>query len=92
MPEPTIENNIKHWLMELYEIKSFCSCRLEFVEEYRGSNCYNFYIGDDTKYTCNLEVWIPEEVGIRLFGFTHDSYQMTFNNKMYGIALFKPIF
>lgn len=92
MPEPTIENNIKYWLMQLYEIKSFYSCRLELMEEYRGSNCYNFYISDDIEYTCNIEVWIPEEVGIRLIGFTHNSHQIIFNNKIYKIALFKPIF
>ena len=55
MPEPTIENNIKLWLMELYEIKSFYSCRLEFVEEYRGSNCYDFHLSDNE---CrHLDVW-----------------------------------
>lgn len=90
MPEPTIENNIKLWLMELYEIKSFYSCRLEFVEEYRGSNCYDFHLSDNE---CrHLDVWIPEEVGFILIGCAHDSYEMIFNNKIYKIAIYEPIF
>lgn len=87
MPEPTIETKVKICLIKLYEIKSFYDCRLEFIEEYRGSDSYIFYVGDD-EY-CNIDVWLPEEVGVRLIGCTHDLYETTFNNKIYNIAIFK---